>query len=1608
MKFGALLVRSRVAEWSEHYLDYNQGKSILKKCLKKFLAEANRRHGGEDDKENADTRKTTGREDYEDGEQQSSLQEKAQGRGASGSNGKSEDEEQADEEDGARRRSGGEGGRGGEEDNDNDKGNTSNSDNIPDASDSSDSDDERERESVAKTKEKKKKKKQMAELILLVESDEDMKELLYRELEPFYEFLGDEMLKVDEHYIKTMSALANRLEEIHNFFLKTAAKGGGSSSPSGGTANGEGGARAAAGKNILKLNGNGGTEGRATAAGDVEERAVEIDRATTNRSSAAERQTEPAGKPSRKLSSSRGPSAGLFESAAGAPAAGDDEDAEISSFLAERDALLREEVLEVITSNKPPPLPSLPSSSASSPTAAAAAGTKDNKDKAQGKITGASSAGTQQPSSSKNKTATKSSKLDASLMKQQTDLILFRILKEIRKLEDFCRLNFSGYRKLMKKHDKKSGLSTLATVLPYLAEHYIFPSYESRLALLTKEVKELAEKYGSVPVEDYWKFETNDSSGGGARGSSSFYPQGYLLSFFLGVTVMALLDLGVLVDLPATNGTFEVGKFFDVFPLFRFSFMFTLMLWLLGWVIATYEKYSINYIFILDIDPKCQVKARDFFQYAVLQTIVWVLFFGMYVYFTKFSDPDAEATKLIPVEMFPLTLMVLQIVFLFLPSDSFRRKYRWQILYVIGDVMSAPFVFVTFGANIVGDILTSFVKPLADLEYTVCYFYGVGRDHSTAEKIEQALDAGRSQLDEGAGRGYQEVRTSTTPGVFDRTEIEQEHCHAVAGVLVPFVLALPYYFRFMQCVARFLDQRDHEKKQIEHEEQMREVDGRAQQELLVEADLEVTVAGGEIEKFATPKKFSSEVDTAANGGLDGALPAAGANPLATPLLDGRDLLDMTQKEQNNTPRNYSDAVIVHRPGTTSKRGAFARRGKSQSDFLVSQSTTPLRTSQQPTSEAFDKVHTDALTMAILDGRLSSRLGTSMLVSPRGMTSTQAQHHRILSSRGNSREVFGAGSGGGHSATHSNSHTPRTTGGGGNHAHMQHTLSGIGGGSAADRATAFLSHQHRSRVSVVGGTMVGGHAHLQMEILPEEGPLQLLEYGDHGLLEKSPLQHTAFVESTPERRATTAADPAGTIMGPATKMLLTPRGETSALSVVAGGTSAMGSPPGAPGVGANTTSCAAQHFPTALTLNPIDVEALPHVPDPVIEALEELQPRKQMTRFYKIPHFWNAGKYLTGILVTFQTYLSEERWVWGLISVTSTLYMVSWDVYMDWNLVWNPVPYFLGKLKKIVSELRESVWRQVGWLVRSSCRGGAAGGAKSVAHDAAAGKIIVPSAVGERSSDQYPTGLAGSSNVKGSATSLASFASTASLASGGPPGYYTTKQVDRDSSLTPFHKLKAPLLRKSGDAQYLQQAEDHDDDTEDQLEDGAAGPHISRQQSKTSEADGGGPDGYTAVSAGGAATATSQEVVEKLPQHNVSLSSQASAAARTKRNENRSKAAQNKAAAKPKPLHVAPNRQKMYPEHYYLWIPFWNFFLRFTWILTIVPDAAQFICGEEEQCSVALSSNLIVFLAAAGELYRRAQWALIRLENEHLTNASHYRAFCWVPPMGSGGGKMSYL
>ena len=78
---------------------------------------------------------------------------------------------------------------------------------------------------------------------------------------------------------------------------------------------------------------------------------------------------------------------------------------------------------------------------------------------------------------------------------------------------------------------------------------------------------------------------------------------------------------------------------------------------------------------------------------------------------------------------------------------------------------------------------------------------------------------------------------------------------------------------------------------------------------------------------------------------------------------------------------------------------------------------------------------------------------------------------------------------------------------------------------------------------------------------------------------------------------------------------------------------------------------------------------------------------------------------------------------------------------------------------------------------------------------------------------------------------------------------------------------------------------------------------------------------------------------------------------------------------------------LYPKWFYYFAAVTNLLMRLMWL---VPVFNQYYPGW------FINSQMNLFLLSVVEAFRRAQWALIRIENENVNNFEHYRNVLQIP------------
>jgi len=351
---------------------------------------------------------------------------------------------------------------------------------------------------------------------------------------------------------------------------------------------------------------------------------------------------------------------------------------------------------------------------------------------------------------------------------------------------DFAEVNYAVLIKLMQAYDKELGTDAgVNTYLPAMVETLRLERFDSAEA----EIKEAVRSCSLVSgVEANPRVARMMAGLGTLRrsglGHADFNRPSFALGLVFGLCGAFLLMILMLCFLPSLRPeTFNTKYFLAPLGLFRLTLSVPLVYWSMGAVTWVCDVKHINYMFLLGIDPRCQLNSSFFMKRAALLTSTWMLILIGYVVDYKFELIGSGDTKSAGVvrgswhyHLYPIATLLITLVVELSPSKVFQYSYRWGIIKSFCRFASAPWHVVIFADNIIGDVVTSLSRPLQDVTIAGCYMI------SHYPQSEEDLD---------------------------RFAHHQSHCGDwERAYFRPLVTAIPLMLRAAQCARRFKDTQD--------------------------------------------------------------------------------------------------------------------------------------------------------------------------------------------------------------------------------------------------------------------------------------------------------------------------------------------------------------------------------------------------------------------------------------------------------------------------------------------------------------------------------------------------------------------------------------------------------------------------------------------------------------------------------------------------------------------------------------------------------------------------------------------------------------------------------
>jgi hypothetical protein len=323
--------------------------------------------------------------------------------------------------------------------------------------------------------------------------------------------------------------------------------------------------------------------------------------------------------------------------------------------------------------------------------------------------------------------------------------------RELELLKSYRMLNRTGFRKLLKKFDKRLNTNLSATYMEKVNSSYFASS--DVLENMTPKVEDMYStsfENGNrkIAVE---KLRSN-------LGEDHFYSTVFLTGISYGLAV-PLFAYAVYLGIHKTyTGEIPMGRY--ILQIWAGFFLLLLMAMLAGINCLMWAKFKINYRFIFELNPKTALNYRE---YSFIPSI---LFFSLSLFlwlgFNNFW-PEAIPSRFWPWFFFASALMII-----FMPFDVLFLETRKWLIIAMWRLFFAGFYPVEFRDFFLGDIFCSLTYTMGNLSFFFCMY---------------ATDW------QGAIEG--------NPG-----------CGSSKSRLMGFFATLPPIWRFLQCLRRYADSGD--------------------------------------------------------------------------------------------------------------------------------------------------------------------------------------------------------------------------------------------------------------------------------------------------------------------------------------------------------------------------------------------------------------------------------------------------------------------------------------------------------------------------------------------------------------------------------------------------------------------------------------------------------------------------------------------------------------------------------------------------------------------------------------------------------------------------------
>ena len=317
-------------------------------------------------------------------------------------------------------------------------------------------------------------------------------------------------------------------------------------------------------------------------------------------------------------------------------------------------------------------------------------------------------------------------------------------------LQNYQNLNYTGFRKILKKHDKLLSVDT--------GSKWRVECVETAHFYTSKDIDKL--------IQDTETTVTNDLEGGDRQRAMKRLRvpplgehQSPWTTFKVGLFSGSFIVLFVAVVLSAIFH--DGGENLKIaFRLYRGPLLIIQFLFLIGVNVYGWRSSGVNHVLIFELDPRNHLSEQHLMELAAVLGVIWTLSLLSFLYSASFG---------ISPYVNPLALVCIMLAFLLNPLKMFRHEARFWLLKIVGRVLISPFAYVNFADFWLADQLNSLAIALLDFHFLSCFYITNGN--------------------------WLEADDTT-------------QCMSGSLIVRPVVNCLPAWFRFAQCIRRYRDSKE--------------------------------------------------------------------------------------------------------------------------------------------------------------------------------------------------------------------------------------------------------------------------------------------------------------------------------------------------------------------------------------------------------------------------------------------------------------------------------------------------------------------------------------------------------------------------------------------------------------------------------------------------------------------------------------------------------------------------------------------------------------------------------------------------------------------------------